>query len=136
MVILVNGDLIVDSNVQPPGFDLRRHNSVLLNRCRHSYEKSSHPCETLSLGQLSITIYGVAKNFFKLSISTPYLLSTSTPLMIIFRIWSYDLFTTPIIFVQIKIESGKSLQINNFFQLFFRNNFIHGVLISVVYSNK
>jgi hypothetical protein len=38
----VNGDLIVDSNVRPPGFDLRRHNWVLLNRFRTEHGKCAH----------------------------------------------------------------------------------------------
>jgi hypothetical protein len=38
----VNGDLIVDSNVRPPGFDLRRHNWVLLNRFRTGQGRCAH----------------------------------------------------------------------------------------------
>jgi hypothetical protein len=35
----VNGDLIVDPNVRSPGFDLQRHNCMLLNRFRTSTPK-------------------------------------------------------------------------------------------------
>jgi hypothetical protein len=38
----VNGDLIVDSNIKPPGFDLRRHNLVLLNRFRTEQGRCAH----------------------------------------------------------------------------------------------
>jgi hypothetical protein len=38
----VNGDLIADSNIGPPGFDLRRHNWVLLNRFRIEQRKCAH----------------------------------------------------------------------------------------------
>jgi hypothetical protein len=35
-------DLIVDPNVRPPGFDLRRHNCVLLNRFRTEQGRCTH----------------------------------------------------------------------------------------------
>jgi hypothetical protein len=38
----VNGDLIVDPNVRPSGFDLRRHNWVLLNRFRTEQGRCAH----------------------------------------------------------------------------------------------
>jgi hypothetical protein len=38
----VNSDLIVDQNVQPPGFNLRRHNWVLLNRFRTEQGRCAH----------------------------------------------------------------------------------------------
>jgi hypothetical protein len=38
----VTGDLIVDLNVRPPGFDLRRHNWVLLNRFRTEQGRCAH----------------------------------------------------------------------------------------------
>jgi hypothetical protein len=38
----VNSDLIVNQNVQPPAFDLRRHNWVLLNRFRTEQGRCAH----------------------------------------------------------------------------------------------
>jgi hypothetical protein len=38
----VNGDLIVDPNVQPPGFVLRRHNWVLLNHFQTEQGRRAH----------------------------------------------------------------------------------------------
>jgi hypothetical protein len=59
------------------------------NECPHSHENSSQPsemhwvnCQILFLFYTRLEkykTYGVAKDFFKLSISTLYLLSTSTP---------------------------------------------------------
>jgi hypothetical protein len=40
----VNGDLIVDPTVRTPGFDLRRHNWMLLKRFKPSREDSRTSC--------------------------------------------------------------------------------------------
>jgi hypothetical protein len=53
----VNGDLIVDPNVRPPGFNLRRHNWVLLNRFRTEQRRAGCDCGTKE-NTIRLIVYG------------------------------------------------------------------------------